>query len=173
MPRLFFAVPLAADLQRKLFASFHQKPFHGIRFTPQENLHLTVHFLGSTEEGKLEEIIRQTEIIAESFSSFEMKFAFFKIVFHEKKPVMIWAAFEENAAFEKLCLRLRKSFPTEEKRKPDPHITMARIKQLKTLPFAIPFIGPFSFMADHLELWESKLHSEGSIYRMIQSRKLK
>jgi 2'-5' RNA ligase len=85
---------------------------------------------------------------------------------------MIWAQFEESPGFEKLCLQLREAFPTEEKRKPNPHATLARIKRLKRLPFELPQGKTFSFVADRIELWESKLSSEGSQYQMLESWKL-
>ena len=82
---------------------------------------------------------------------------------------MIWAQFEDSNAFDSLCLELRKSFPTDEKRKPLPHLTMARIKQLKKLPFDLPSFNIFSFAADRMELWESHLDSDGAEYKMIES----
>ncbi len=102
-----------------------------------------------------------------------MKFAGLKTILKERKPVMIWAQFEENAAFEQLSIALRKCFPTDEKRKPNPHLTLARIKQLKQLPFELPEVKPFSFMAAAVELWESKLGSEGAAYSLIERQKLK
>jgi 2'-5' RNA ligase len=59
--------------------------------------------------------------------------------------------------------------PTDEKRKPFPHLTLARIKQLKKLPFDLPHIHPFSFIADRVELWKSNLHADGAQYEQITS----
>jgi len=172
MPRLFFAIPIPFELRQKLVRGFPKEKFHDIRFTPIENLHITIHFLGTTAEEKFERLIQSTTTLIASTSSFEMRFDCFKIIMKERKPIMIWAQFEESGAFEKLALQLREAFPTEEKRKPNPHATLARIKQLKRLPFELPEAKPFSFVVDRLELWESKLSSEGSRYLMLQSWKL-
>jgi len=173
MFRLFFALPIDIDFKQRIIRAFHNKKSHCIRFTPEENLHITIHFLGSTEERKLEEIFSKASAIAANFPSFELKFENFRLISKEKKPLMIWAQFEENPAFEKLSFQLREAFPTGEKRKPNPHATIARIKQLKRLPFELPAAKPFSFIADRLELWESKLNSEGSKYFLLKNWNLK
>src|SRR5438552_1467159 len=130
MPRLFFALPIPVELRQKLLAAFPRKNLPGIRFTPLENLHITAHFLGATSAEKIPDIIQQANEVSESTSSFELKFDSFKTIFQKKKPVMIWAQFEENSLYENLCLKLREAFPTDENRKPNPHATLARIKQL-------------------------------------------
>ncbi len=83
---------------------------------------------------------------------------------------MIWAQFEENSVYENLCLKLCEVFPTNEERKPIPHTTLARIKQLKQLPFELPKAQAFSFTAAHLELFESLTHPEGAEYKLIDRR---
>lgn len=173
MPRLFFALPVPEECKPKLVSGFPQKKSHGVRMVPEVNLHITLHFLGDTKEDQVKDIIRQLQVVASDYGSFEMKFAGLKTILKERKPVMIWAQFEENAAFEQLSIALRKCFPTDEKRKPNPHLTLARIKQLKQLPFELPEVKPFSFMAAAVELWESKLGSEGATYSLIERQKLK
>jgi RNA 2',3'-cyclic 3'-phosphodiesterase len=172
MPRLFFALPIPIELRQKLLSSSPRKHFHGIRFTPEENLHITVHFLGATEEEKLPEIILKAKEISQSTSSFNLKFDSFKTIFEKRKPVMIWAQFEENSSYENLSLKLREAIATDEKRKPNPHATMARIKQVKELPFGIPKSESFSFAVDELQLLESFTHADGAQYKVIASWKL-
>ena len=173
MPRLFFAIPITIELRQKLLSAFPQKIFPGIRFPPIENLHITAHFLGSTEREKIPGIIEHAKEICESTSSFELKFDSFKTIFQKKKAVMIWAQFEESSLYENLCLELRKAFPTDENRKPNPHATLARIKQLKELPFELPKAQTFSFIADNLELFESLTHPKGAEYKLIDRWKFR
>ena len=172
MKRLFFALPIPVPLKKQILQSFPQKTFVGIRFTSEENLHLTTHFLGAVPEDKLGEIILLAEKIAATASSFDLKLESYQTVIRNRKPVMIWAQFEESAGFEGLCLKLRKAFPTEENRTPNPHATLARIKQLKQLPFNLPIAKPSSFIASQIELWESKTESTGATYSKIVGWKL-
>jgi 2'-5' RNA ligase len=63
-------------------------------------------------------------------------------------------------------------FPTGKNRKPVPHATLARIKQLRSLPFELPGIKAFSLLVDKLHLWESHLNSSGSEYSSVSSFRL-
>lgn len=172
MPRLFVAIPLPAELGKMLLAAFPHRQHHGIRFTPEANLHITAHFLGNIEAESVPAISARLHALAASVSAFELKFAGLEVVSRDKKPAMVWARFEENAAFEELSLELRRLFPTEEKRKPNPHVTLARIRQLKKLPFELPDVKPFSFIAERLELLESTLNNDGAQYTLCSSHKL-
>lgn len=167
MQRLFFAIPVPIKIRKQLLSAFPQKNFQGIRFTPEENIHITAHFLGATPDEKIPGIIQAAKEISLSASPIEFKFDSVKAVFKDKKPVMIWIQFEENAAFENLCLKFREAFPTDEKRKPLPHLTLARIRQLKKLPFELPVVHPFSFIAERIDLLKSNLHADGAQYEQI------
>jgi len=171
--RLFFAIPLPIEIKQKLLSSFPQKNFPGIRFTPEENLHITVHFLGATSDEKLNKIIDEAKKICESTPPFEMRSDSLKTIFKDQKPVMIWAQCEECFGFEKLSFKFREALPTDENRKPNPHVTIARIRQLKKLPFDLPGVKQFSFTAGQLELWESVTKPEGAVYSRIESWNLK
>lgn len=171
--RLFFAIPICEEIKTKLLSAFQHKNFQGIRFISAENLHITVHFLGNTEKEKLKNILQQAEKIAKSNSAFELKFHSFKTIIKERKPVMLWAQFVKNTGFENFCAAFQNVFAADETRDLNPHITMARIKQLKHLPFELPQVKTFSFLADSVQLFESFTHAEGAQYKMIDEWKLK
>jgi 2'-5' RNA ligase len=168
MKRLFFAIPVPEERKAELLRPFHEKKIHGIRWLDNHGLHITLHFVGSTPDEKLDEINQQARMICSSASSFQLTFESFKTVFKNKKPVMIWAQFEPNKLFEDLTYKFREMGPSDEKRQPVPHITLARIKQLHRVPFELPRIKPFSFIADAVELWESHLRQDGSEYEKIK-----
>jgi 2'-5' RNA ligase len=79
---------------------------------------------------------------------------------------------EQSKAFEALSMRFRNTFTTTENRKPNPHITIARIKKLKQLPFELPHLNAFSFKACSIELYESITHAAGAEYQLIKEWKL-
>lgn len=166
--RLFFAISIPEDCKQLLLQLFRKKDFHGIRWVSKENLHITIHFLGATSEESLANILERIPSICSPVAPFDLKFEDFSTVIKDKKPVMIWAKFEENKAYDSLCYALRKEFPTEENRKPLPHLTLARIKQLHQLPFDLPKAKSFSFVVNSVELWESHLNASGSTYKIIK-----
>ncbi|MBA3647408.1 MAG: RNA 2',3'-cyclic phosphodiesterase [Chitinophagales bacterium] len=169
MKRLFFAIPLPKEIKKQINYSFPPKSFHGIRWIGEEDMHITVHFLGATGEEELPQVLKKAEGVCESVFSFELKFASYKTIVKDRKPIMVWAQFEENNTFEDICLKFRESFPTEEKRKPAPHLTLARIKQLHKLPFDLPKEFPFSFIAHEIDLMVSQLHADGAKYELVKS----
>ena len=87
--------------------------------------------------------------------------------------MMIWLQFEASKPFDELCFKFRKSFPTVENRTPIAHLTLARIKQLRRLPFELPKAKSFSFMARQVQLFESHLASAGSEYQLLENWDLK
>ena len=172
MRRLFFAISVPGKHKHILIESFSQQNLHGIRWVSLENLHITTHFLGATPGESLKDILEQMPSVCNSITPFDITFQDFIAVFKDKKPVMIWAQFQENKAYDSLCYSLRKAFPTQEKRIPVPHLTLARIKQLRQLPFELPKIKSFYFPVNSIELWESYLGESGSTYTMLSRWKL-
>ncbi len=172
MKRLFFSVSIHDLYKKELVHSFPQKNYHGIRWTKEEQLHITLHFLGPVEEEKVQELISHAAAVSKSFHSFNLQFNTFKAILHNRKPTMIWAQFEENQTFELLTNKFREVFPTGKNRKPVPHATLARIKQLRSLPFELPIMKSFSFLVDEMHLWESHLNSSGSVYSSVTSFRL-
>ncbi|MEO5673699.1 MAG: RNA 2',3'-cyclic phosphodiesterase [Chitinophagales bacterium] len=173
MHRLFFAIPLPDGLREKFSGLVSREKLSLVKWVSTKNLHITVHFLGATHPDQFSRIIKSGKEISASTSSFVLKLDCFETILENRKPVMIWAQFEKSDTFEKLCLQLRKALPTEETRKPVPHATLARIRQLKQLPFDLPAVHSGSFSADQPQLIESLTHPDDAAYRVIESWELK
>jgi 2'-5' RNA ligase len=170
--RVFFAIPVPEDQKEKLLIPFTGKQNFGIRWVAKKELHATTHFVGSLSDNDLDSLLKQATITCASASAFELVFDSFRCLNKNGKPILLWAQFVDNPAFSALSYALRNAFPGEETRKPLPHITLARIKQLKALPFDLPVISKFSFQVNHVELWESHLQASGSVYEKLHSWKL-
>lgn len=172
MKRLFFAIPIPEEGKQLLMAPFSKKDFFGIRRTAKQNLHVTLHFLGDTSDEMQDYIHTNLPSLCGEVPSFDLELECYQTVLKNGKPVMIWAQFAENKCFESLSFSFRKLFPTEETRKPLPHVTLARIRQLHQLPFNLPKTKSFSFRVNSVELWESTLHESGAAYKTIAQWKL-
>lgn len=168
MKRLFFAIPIAENRKQLLLQLLPQKNFQGVRWVNKENLHITIHFLGATAEEKMHEVMQQAKLICETFPSFTLTFESLQVVMKNRKPVMVWAQFSESNSFNRFTISFRECFPTEEQRKPLPHLTLARIRQLRHLPFDLADVKPFSVAVHAIELWESHLNSAGATYSRIE-----
>ncbi|MEO6166828.1 MAG: RNA 2',3'-cyclic phosphodiesterase [Chitinophagales bacterium] len=173
MKRLFFAIPIPKDNKQLLAAPFAKKDFFGIRWITKENLHVNLHFLGDTTDETQDHIKKIMPSVCNPIPSFDLELECYKAVSTNGKPVMLWAQLGDNTFFESLSYSLRELFPTDEARKPRPHITLARIRQLHQLPFNLPISKSFSFPVNCVELWESTLHESGATYKSIAQWKLK
>src|SRR3990167_8148344 len=95
--RVFIAINLPGDV-KKYLASSEQK-FSGLRakWTPQENLHVTLVFLGDLTNEELGEVCVIAKEVAAGNAGFEMNFSNVGYGPDEKiPPRFIWAMGEKN-----------------------------------------------------------------------------
>ena len=103
MKRLFFALDLSDDvldhleeLQEACRADIG--PGIRMRWTPRENMHLTLKFLGSTEEDLVEPLWDAMDEIAASFDPFEMTVESLGAFPHPRRPRILWAGIDRSSA---------------------------------------------------------------------------
>ena len=165
--RLFLAIPLPDDIKDELgkWQSLYNHPM--IRWVPRNNLHITTHFIGKTSPGELDEITKNVEEFAAAQSSFALRFEEVVPVFKGKNLHMIWAQMEQSEPFSNLFDRLNELFDKTPDHPANPHITLARIKQLRRFPKTLREArqpGRFMLEVNKMELWESRLGSDGANY---------
>ncbi len=172
--RLFIAINIPESVRNELAAlnSFLKHP--AVRWTPRQNLHITVHFIGQTELNELALIAGKISATADKTPPFSMTMENIKVIRKGKNPVMIWAALKENEIFSDLALRFHQELSGDGSRKPNPHITLARIKEGKGLEIpALPEIRKISFDVRNIELMESANRPSGPVYNVAGSFNLK
>ncbi|AEA33224.1 RNA 2',3'-cyclic phosphodiesterase [Hippea maritima] len=153
-----------------------------VRFTPKENMHLTVKFMGEQPDFALIKIKELLSSEVNKHACFKIRFdkaGVFKDIQH---PNVLWLG-EENPEFERIAATLNKELEIFRRpdNKPFCHLTIGRVKYIKAddLLEAIKFCRDFlknnelSFMVDTLYLYESKLFKSGAVYRKIEKFHLK
>jgi len=190
--RLFLGIFPPPDMQKTLGNVQEQYDIEDVRWTPPENLHITVLFLGIVRVEQVVSIENALEEIPERVPPFTLTFD--KLVFMPNiaHPTMIWARFKANEAFVHLVqtvshaldgvLPLETGAPEEY----IPHITLARFKKRRPfedlstvyrasateLPRAIPPVLPTLTLSDcpvdTLCLMESKRTKTGSSYSLVE-----
>jgi len=70
--RLFIAIPLPSSIKEYLYEeiSYLSKADKEIRTIPTASIHITLKFLGNTEDSRLEKILRAIDLTAGKFSKF-------------------------------------------------------------------------------------------------------
>ena len=182
--RLFYGVELDDKIKNKISEFVNELTYEQegkeIKWVKKDNLHITLQFIGNTNEDVIPKLKRLASNI--SFKSFEVGVTNIGAFPYMKKPRVIWAGIEQNMPlFRELHNKVRDiCIKIEENEKSlnidtkpfHPHITLGRVKKRlksefieilqknKNIEFGIQKIRNFT-------LFSSELHREGPIYKVI------
>jgi len=133
--RLFVGIPLSSQLRKRLTQEMETWPKEAILRTMEENLHITLFFLGFIQEEEVGEICRRVGEVCKDIESFELQFTGIKLMKSEVSPKMIWLTGEASDELRLTLERIEKAFSSfvSERKTYRPHITLAKIKKSKWL----------------------------------------
>jgi 2'-5' RNA ligase len=185
--RLFIAIPLDAHYHNLLHDFTKQQQIRGIKWIEQENLHITVLFLGNFPQQQLELLKSRLGKFFRTIPSFALEYDKFAYIPSQVKPGMIWGRFRPNSYFDHLCRQLagemenlyselgilfRLSLHAEN----IPHVTLCRLKNpylrypelnMKDINTAQPLLR-----CDFCILFQSVLSADGAKYINLAEYKL-
>ncbi|MCX6724433.1 MAG: RNA 2',3'-cyclic phosphodiesterase [Candidatus Staskawiczbacteria bacterium] len=183
--RVFIAINLPEEVKRELFAYSEKFAELPAKWTPKDNLHITLEFLGTLTDEEIGEVCLVAKEVAERHSSFSLNVN--QILYGPPKklpPKMVWAEGEKSEELSLLREDLENSLTEKVKFVPEnrtfaPHITLARIssfawKQIE--PEERPEInGMFDlpFDVESIEVMESEMKRGGPVYTILESHNLK
>ncbi|MGI6337765.1 MAG: RNA 2',3'-cyclic phosphodiesterase [Bacteroidales bacterium] len=137
MKRLFIAVNITPEPElSEIFSKFRNVLAHErIKWTDASNMHITLAFLGDTEEGRINSLLLMLKERCSGFGSFEFFIKGSGIFKDFRDPRVIWLGTAQTDKLTRLAGKLKCGldeigFPTEE-RQFRPHLTLGRIKSLK------------------------------------------
>lgn len=186
--RTFVALELPATVKTALAAQQARVQDHlaaqrisTLRWSPVENIHLTLRFLGDTNRGQRAALIEGLRAAAPRWSPFSLRLAGLGCFPNCRAPRVIWQGIAGDLAVlgalqaevERLVQRI--GFAAEE-RPFSPHLTLARAQRNAARP-ALQQTGralaalmadtpppDIAFDVDHLVYFQSELRPGGSIY---------
>lgn len=179
--RVFIAINLPNEIKKNFDPVISElknlNPNHGVKWVAPENLHLTLHFFGDLNEKQIVLAEEGIEEITKHIKSFEMTTGEFGCFPNEQTPHVFFAALEDTDAIHDLIRKLEVmlenlGYPVDARRW-RAHLTLGRIKdwsRCKVTGIKIPLMN---FTVKSIELMESELTSNGSIYSVIKSFPLK
>jgi len=181
--RCFLAVSIPAEIRKEL-ADFSQglKDFGRLNRVKQDNIHVTLKFLGEVGENKLSGISSAMDSIIES-ESFEVSFKGVGVFPNPSRPRVVWAGVErgfgEVVGLHERVDGLLDSLGFSPDERFHPHATIARVRSLVEKKDFKVFLGENekkvfgSYRVDRVDFMESKLTADGSEYSTIKSVTLK
>ena len=185
MKRLFIAIKIVPD--QSFTEIYHdlisRLSYENLRFVEPDKLHLTLRFLGDTDENKISDIDRLMNKSAEAIKAFTLNINKTGVFGSSYNPRVIWFGIDHNENLTHLHTRIETDlnkvgfFP--DRQNFVPHLTLSRVKQLKDLKLFQKIIGEFrekEIMKQEVKefsLIESILMKEGPIYNTLNSYTLK
>jgi len=181
MIRTFIALELPElDLKKIIeIRNNYINDYDKIKWEPINKLHLTLKFLGDTDEKIIPEINSELEKILKKYEVFELAFDKFGLFTKDKKPRILWVGLKDNIKLNSLAQEIDNVISQfgfeKEKRKFTPHITLLRIKDkdenfykdfYKLTQVEIPEIN---FKANKITFFKSTLLKTGSVYEPIKN----
>lgn len=185
MKRLFIALPIADASRTAIFRGIISAP--ALRDLPMSrtgyaNLHLTLHFLGDTDEKRIPELKRIMDGISAPETPQALRFTTAGCFPNRAEPRVLWLGIQENAYLQKVQQDLTRAlteagFKVDRKRF-KAHLTLGRVRQGASFPtdgltrldkIASAVSVPNSPI-ERLTLFESRLQPGGSVYTVLYER---
>ncbi|MCP4685628.1 MAG: RNA 2',3'-cyclic phosphodiesterase [bacterium] len=184
MLRLFIALPLPSEVERKLGQVIEALQPHGagVKWAKPGNIHLTVKFLGDADESLV-------PMISEGLDRVVSRFGVIKAVIDQlggfpnlKRPRVIWAGSSLGVSgaakiAKQVDLAARQLGFAKEKRPFKAHLTLGRVRQGRSADDLAAHLDgytmePITMSLDRLVLFKSTLTPEGPIYDRLHESPL-
>jgi RNA 2',3'-cyclic 3'-phosphodiesterase len=179
--RLFTGIELDNGVKSSVEALYHRFDRHKeiLKFTPKENLHITLNFLGDVFEEKIPEAVKAVEEAAASHDAFFASASGISCFGSPKYARVIWAGIDRHslkvsALYESLKINLEAAGFEQEKRAYTPHITIARCKEGVNIARILPDIKfDFKIKVSKITLFKSTLENSGALHEILFEKELK
>ncbi|MGB9848153.1 MAG: RNA 2',3'-cyclic phosphodiesterase [Minisyncoccia bacterium] len=176
--RLFFAINLPDSLKDKIERQVKEIPLPiNVKYTPKDNLHLTILFLGSILMDDLPIILNISEEVFGQIPPVDLYATDISVAPSNDYARMLWLNFENNEFLEKAKNELETKLVEKginfqrENRKMKLHITLARFEPTRLAFKNISF--PLHFKTNEIFLMESKLQKPHAVYTPLKRFVLK
>jgi 2'-5' RNA ligase len=177
--RLFIAADIPGEIRERI--SSLMQPWRrerGVRWVPPENLHITLYFLGSLEEGGIEEIERAGLNAVNGKEAFTVQVEGVSAFPSVSRPRVFWVGVSDEGRLKSIYEDLGRELAAcslevpLEKSGYVPHITLGRVKQRcsASLMEQVRTAAAARFggcTVDHLTLYQSVLSPRGASYRQV------
>jgi 2'-5' RNA ligase len=174
--RLFIAMPLPKPVEDELGRIIFLLKQKGgsVKWVAPKNIHVTVRFLGDTEENLVGSINERIDTIARDYSAVATTLHGLGAFPNPNRPRVIWAGLDRNIdtlaeIASKMEVAMRGLGFAPEERGFKPHVTLGRVRENAGLAGLTAYLksyqmNPLDFTLDRLLLFRSTLTPKGPIY---------
>lgn len=179
--RIFVAIDISEDARRMMekYISELKREFSNIKvgWEKAEKLHLTLKFLGDSDEMQIGNLFEIIENICKSNSGLKLRIAKTGAFSASRNARVLWLGVEGdvekireiNSILENEC----EKFGFKKNKKFKPHLTIGRIRELSGSQNLVEKhlenkIEPVEFEVSSIVIYESELQPTGSIYQKLK-----
>jgi RNA 2',3'-cyclic 3'-phosphodiesterase len=173
---------VAADVPDDHLARIHElttelrAQLRDARWIPQANQHITLKFLGATDEDTLIDVKRVCAEVADAYSSVAIRLSRLGAFPNARRARVVWIGIDDpHGLLGRLAAALDDGFRAlgfaPEERAYTPHLTLARLKSpapVGDFASALPEVEWEPFGIDHLSLYRSRLSPRGAVYELLE-----
>ena len=180
--RGFIAIDIDVNKNLVEFASEIKKTQADLKLVEPENIHITIKFLGDTDEEKIEEIKEIIKNSVEEIEPFEIKLKGSGVFPNKNYMKVLWIGIEKVEKIMEIAKKINNQLTKigfePEKRDFSAHLTIARIKSPRNKDKLIGIIEKYkefefeSINVDSIKLKKSDLTPKGPIYTTLVDVKL-
>lgn len=171
MPRLFIAVPVDESIRSNLARVGTAADARGVRWVEQENLHLTLAFVGEVEERRVAELEDAVyAATADEASPLYLRAQGLGAFPNEEAAKVLWAGVDGEvprliALQQRLVTGLKHAGFEVDPKRFHPHITLARFRSPRPLPQRLARLQEYGeWSASEVQVVESHLRAAGARY---------
>lgn len=182
MKKLFIAIATSEGLEnsasqiiKKLRITADQRHID-IRWTPTENFHVTLVFLGGTQEDKIPEVEGVMQEVASQHPPFSLKISDVGAFPDEFRSRVLWFGVQNSKALRALQGELSQKFQDKkypmESREYSPHLTIGRLRNPhKTKDLTSPFVRKkiAKILIQNIVLYESVGSAPFPVYKALKT----
>lgn len=158
----------------------HKLPDVRASWSREDNLHLTLKFLGNVPVADIQKVSKAVERVAKPMSAFEVTVSGCGLFPPRARPSVLWIGTQASglqALHAAIDQELAEAGFARESRPFHPHLTIARVRhpqgayQLADLHTSLGF-APIAFAASEVVVFRSELLTQGSQHTAISRHKL-
>lgn len=179
--RLFLAVPLHEVFLQEISSVLEplSRKLSGVKWVEPHQVHLTLHFFGSTSPDEIGRIDTGMKQVATLYQPFEASLAKIGGFPDLRRPNVIWLGIQEKtgkllALYQTVRKELQQLGFETEHRPFQPHVTLGRVKKhggdlrpvLEKIPFKLPTAEK---ILNHFVLYQSHTLPEGARYEALKT----
>lgn len=172
--RCFIAIEIPETIKKSVAHTIDnlKKTGSDVKWVSGENIHITLQFLGETEESLIPDIKSALYKILAPYSSFYIKIADIGCFPSGKRPRVIWVGMEESKTlinlYEAISSEMVKFGYKKEDRGFTPHVTIGRVKSNRNMGELLNRLEEFKvadfsdFEVQNIKLMKSELKPSGA-----------